>query len=163
MTRRMVLLVVLLNAACASSRDSATTTHPTDETHSAVWRTDEDANVAYPTCWHCGAVADRNSSSCSECGAKVTVEQERIVCPECKGSKTCSHCREEFGCVACAGTHICPICDGTGKWKAESCPRCEGDGKCRECEAGTPREVCDRCSDTHVCANCQGTGAIVLR
>lgn len=155
-----VLLLLALTGACgAPAGDGAARTKEV----SAVWQFDDDANLAYPACGHCGADVDRGVASCDGCGARVRTETKSIACPECKGSKACDHCASAHACIACAGTNACSICDGSGARHGEVCPECEAGKTCCACAKGAATEPCERCDGTHVCANCEGEGAIVLK
>ena len=57
----------------------------------AVWKIDDDANLAYPTCGKCGAIPDRGGDLCAGCGSSVHIAPETIACPECNRSRTCAH------------------------------------------------------------------------
>jgi hypothetical protein len=156
-----VLLVVALIGACGTRK--ATTTRLGDgPDRAAVWQIDEDANLAYPTCWSCGADVDRGPCACAECGALVHTEAKSIACPECSGDKKCAHCAKGRKCLACDGDKLCAICEGTGNWHGEGCPECGGAKACVACAAGSA-EACERCAGGGVCANCDGIGEIVLK
>ena len=162
----IAFLLCAFVAACGAAREStpaARGTVSTEPSPAANWMADDDANLAWPACPHCGAVAERGAVSCGNCGQAVHVEAKSIACPECHGDKDCQHCGVHEKCVMCNGSHQCGICDGTGKWHGEECPSCDGTKVCRDCVVGAKHEPCDRCADTHVCANCEGTGRIALR
>ena len=162
MTTRQIVVVLLLTlaSACGSPGPSRTAG---SEDRPAVWQFDDDANLAYPTCWNCGTDFERGARSCDACDARVHIESKTIACPECSGSKVCAHCGPSRTCVACNETRACPICEGAGTWRGAACPDCEGRKVCGACCEGAPSQSCERCDDSHGCANCEGTGTIVLK
>jgi hypothetical protein len=160
----IAFLLCAVIVACGSQRETAQRSTTTDApSRAAVWRADDDANLAWASCPNCGAVVGRDATACSNCGQAVHVEAKTIACPECHGSKVCTHCGPARECATCNGTHVCGICEGTGQWHGEVCPSCEGSKVCQDCIVGAKVEPCERCAETHVCANCNGTGEIVLR
>lgn len=160
-TRRIAALFLMTLASACGSPGAGGTTGIDDR--AAVWQIDEDANLAYPTCWSCGADIDRGTRACDRCDARVHIEAKTIACPECNGSKACTHCDSPRVCLACNDTHDCAICDGAGTSHGTTCPDCEGKKDCGACRAGATPPACERCDDQRACANCESTGTIVLK
>lgn len=79
-------------------------------------------NTASPlTCVKCGSAIPENSKFCLECGEKVVVESNTIVCPNCgqtvaKG-KFCLECGYKF-------TNNCPNCGNEVPGGAKFCLEC---------------------------------------